>query len=135
MTEMIRFAKPALLKVSDALRKEIGWVIVNLAAMLVPVLFEVWLIAPRSQWDSLNGIDVLVMWVFTVFPLLAVIFIVNIIWLIQVWRRNHGRPRQRAFGTWLLVCCLWLVPLCLNPDAFRVLWLIKRMIDGPTWAH
>jgi len=132
---MMSFAKLGLIAVLDALRREIRWVTVNLIGMLVPILFEVWLMTPRSEIDSLNGIDVLGAWIIKVFPFLVAIFIVNVIWLIQVWRRNRGLSRRRSVGTWLVVCCLWLVPLCLNPVALRMLWLVTGIIDGQAWAH
>jgi uncharacterized membrane protein len=132
---MITFIRESLFTILRALWNEVGWVIVNLVAALVPVHFEAWLETPRSASNSINGIDVLYEWITTVFPFLLVILIVNIIWFIQVWRRNRGLARRRAFGAWVLVGCLWLVPLGLNRVAFTVLQLIIMMIDGQAWHH
>lgn len=118
-----------------ALRNEIGWIVINLLAMAAPILFDVWLKLPRPEWDQINGIDAIYAWITKVFPFLAVMFIVNAIWLTQIWRRNRHLARRRALGAWLLVGCLWLVPLCLNRVFFVLLWLITGMIDGQAWHH
>src|ERR1700730_16880596 len=132
---MLTFMRQSLCTVVDALRKELGWIATNLVTMLAPILFECWLELPRSEWDAPNGIDVIGTWILKVLPFLAAIFIVNIIWLTQIWRRNRELARRRAFGTWLLVCCLWLVPLCLNNLFFGLLAELIRMFDGEAWHH
>jgi hypothetical protein len=95
---MVTFVRQSLFTVVDALRKEKGWIIVNLAGMSAPILFEWWLGLPRSELYALNGIDVLCAWIINVFPFLAIVFIVDVIWLIQIWRRNRQLARRRAFG-------------------------------------
>ena len=132
---MMTFMRQSLSTVVNALRKEIGWIILNLVGMLAPILFEWWLEIPRSGPDTINGIDVIYTWVTEVFPFLVVIFIVNVVWLAQIWRRNRPPARRRAFGTWLLVCGFSLIPLCLNSVAFRMLWLISAIIDGRAFRH
>jgi hypothetical protein len=127
--------RQSLFSVVDALRKEIRWVIANLVGMSVPIVFEVWLTMPRSEWDSIGGIDAIVAWTTKVFPFLTVIFIVNAIWLIQIWRSSDRLERRRALGAWLLVCCLWLVPLSLNPVFFGLFGEVIRMISGEAWHH
>jgi hypothetical protein len=65
-----------------------------------------------------------------ILPFLALIFTTNIIWLVQVLRLNRGLGRRRAFGARLLVCCLWLVPFCINPVTPYCLRIVVEMIDG-----
>ena len=132
---MMTFIRQSLFTVVDALKKEIWWIAANLICMLAPILFEWWLLLPRSEWDALNGIDIIGTWILKVLPFLTVIFIVNIIWLTQIWRRNRELARRQAFGTWLLVFCLWLVPICLNNLFFGLLRELIRMIDGEAWHH
>ena len=122
--------RQSLFTVVDALRKEIGWIIANLVVMSAPILFEWWLELPRSEYYALNGIDVFCTSVMWVLPFLALIFTANIIWLVQVLRLNRGPARRRAFGAWLLACCLWLVPFCINPATPHGLRLVVEMIDG-----
>jgi len=132
---MLSFIRQTIFTIVDALGKEAGWLVANLVGMLAPIFFEMWLTTPRSEWEELNGIDVIYAWITKVFPVLFIFFLVNILWLSQVCRRHRGLARRRAFGVCLLVCCLWLVPLCLNPVFFGLCGEAIRMIDGEAWHH
>ena len=132
---MMTFMRQILFTVVDALKKEIGWIAANLVSMLAPIVFEWWLELPRSEWDALNGIDAWCTWMIWVLPFLASIFIADIIWLVQVLRLNRGLGRRRGFGAWLLVCCLWLVPFCVNPVTPYCLRIVIDMIDGQAFRH
>jgi hypothetical protein len=132
---MMTFMRQSLFTVVDALRKEIGWIIANLVVMSVPIIFECWLELPRSELDALGGIDVWCTWMIWVLPFLALIFAVNIIWLVQVLRLNRGLARRRALVAWFLVCCLWLVPFWINPVTPYCLRIVVDMIDGRAFQH
>jgi hypothetical protein len=132
---MMTFMRQSLFTLVDALKKEIGWIAANLVCMLAPILFEWWLELPRSEWYALNGIDAWCTWMIWVLPFLAFIFTADIIWLVQVLRLNRGLERRRAFGAWLLVCCLWLVPFWINPATPYGLRLVVDMIDGQAFRH
>jgi hypothetical protein len=87
---MKTFMRQSLVTVVDALRKEIRWIAANVVCMLAPIIFECWLESPRSEWDALNGIDVWCTWMIWILPFLALIFIANIIWLVQVLKLTAG---------------------------------------------
>jgi hypothetical protein len=130
------FVKLSLVTISKALRKEIGWVIANLVGMSVGILFDLWwVIVPRSKLASPVEMALVVVWGVIVLTILFVTFIVNTIWLIQLCRRNHRLARRRALGAWLLVCCLWLVPVSFNRLAITLVVLATGMIDGTAWHH
>ena len=127
--------RQSLFTVVDVLKREIWWVTANLLGMVAPILFEVWLLTPRSELDAPAGIDVICAWITSVFPFLLAILIVNAIWLTKIWWPNRQRARRQAFGAWLLICCLWLIPLCLNNLFFGLLGELIWMIDGEAWHH
>ena len=120
-----------LFALADVLRREIWWVIINVAGLSVEAVFQAWLLEPRDQYDAINRVDVMCAWITTVFPALVVIFIVDAIWLAQIQGRDRRIARRRGLAAWLLICCVWLVALSLDPGVWCVLMLCSMGFGLP----
>jgi hypothetical protein len=125
-----------LVTIRDALSKERGWVAANLIGISVGVLFDLWLTMPRETELASPLLTASIgLWVVTAFTTLLVILIVNVIWLIRLCWGNRGLARLRALGAWVLVCCLWLVPVYFNRLAPNLLELARLTVEGRLLRH
>lgn len=115
--------------IPDALRAEIRWVAGNLLCLAADVLFTGWVTTPRDEVNSINGVDVLCVWVTFVLPVLVLAFIVNWIWLALIGKRDCRLARRRGIAAWLLTCSGWLIPLCIDPGFFKI-FVLMLMCGG-----
>jgi hypothetical protein len=132
---LVTFVKVTVLNVLEAVRQEIVWLTFNLIGLLAPILFEGWLIMPRSEWDSSHGIDVTYAWTIYVFPVLVAVFVLNLTWLTVIWLRHHGTKLRTSIGVWLLASSVWLIPLCFSPVFCGLIELMIRLIDDGARHH
>ena len=78
--------------------------------------------------ESLNGIDVICFWLTREFPLLVFFFILNIIWLVRIFRQRHLKGKWLSFSVWLLTCFAWSFSLFAYGIAIAFLRLLFDMV-------
>ena len=81
---------------------------VNLTGLVVYLVIEHWILAPRPEGYELNGIDVINLWITRLLPVLVVAALVNGTWLFQLLHRNppNRATLLRAWAATGLAWCL-----------------------------
>jgi hypothetical protein len=108
------------------------WLAANALGIAIYLAFESWILAPRSVEDALNGIDEIDYWIEFDLPVLAVFLVLNIIWLIRIWRRSQASTKW-PFRIWLLTCLAWGIGLIYHGFVIKILLIVVAMIDGQAW--
>ena len=97
-----------------------GWLLVNALGIAIYLSLESWILAPRPEAEALNGIDQIYFWLTRNLPLLIVFIVLNVIWLIRIWRRTDP-SNMWPFRSWLLVCLAWAIALVYHGLAVKIL--------------
>jgi hypothetical protein len=100
------------INIKPALKDSRFWLLANAVGICAYLLIELWIMAPRSEAESLNFINIIYYWTISEFPLLVVFLILNVIWLIFIVRSRLSNGSRRSLLTvWFLVCLVWGVAL------------------------
>jgi hypothetical protein len=110
-----------------------GWLLANAGGVIFYLMLEFWLLAPRSEADELNGIDVISFWLATNFPLLVSFIIADGVWLRRIIKGGQAGRQWRALSLWLLVCFIWMAVILCNGITLKLLGIAVDMIDGRAW--
>lgn len=93
---------------------------INILGILVYLLLEAWILAPRLEAEALNGIDDLFFWLTKEGPLLVGFLIINAIWLTAIIKINCSGRNWQTFFVWLSICLMWFGALFIRGSALIV---------------
>ena len=95
------------------------WVLINALGVTAYLLLEAWILAPRSEGETLNGIDQIYFWITRMLPVLVVVGVIDVIWAVCI-ARSKSPLRKWQFRWWLIACFAWALALCYNGLAVKV---------------
>jgi hypothetical protein len=91
------------------LKTWLGWLLANVIGVFIYLHAESWILAPRSERNSINIFDIISYYVTLESPLLFAFTVYNLIWLIFVvkhWRSNRD---WQTLAFWFFVLFVWVV--------------------------
>ncbi len=109
------------------------WLLANILGVCVYLLLESWILAPRSEAESLNGIDVGYFWLTRECPILVVFLLLNLTWLSLIIKRGRSSKNWHPLVIWVLVCLMWGAAFLTYGVGIGILKIIVDMIDGRAW--
>ncbi len=112
---------------ASRLRAVWSWLLINATGMVIYVAIGAWIKAPRPEGYQLNGIDEIYLWVTRMLPVLAVVAVLDAIWLL-ILLKSQERPTQLRF--WLSTCLVWCAVLFYNGLAIKVGKIVIAVITG-----
>jgi hypothetical protein len=120
--------------VKTALTASMLWLLANVVGICLYLIFQFWLLAPRSEGEALNGIDEKFYWICAGLPILIFFLILNSIWLRLIVMHGRSGGSWLALSVWLLMCAGWLVDVFgFNDIGLVMLNIFADMVDGRAW--
>jgi hypothetical protein len=108
-------------------KEPLFWLLSNGIGMCSYFLIRAWLLAPRADPQSLNGIDILFYWLTMELPIILIVLVINLWWLTRIIRCRMSQGMRRSIVFWIAVSSAWAAILGLDKLAIRMLELILSM--------
>lgn len=89
------------------IRENWSWIIINVMGMLIFLLTESWLDAPRPPEQAFNSFDILHLWVTRELPILVLFAILNFVWLMRLLITDNHKDQNAVYVFWSLICLMW----------------------------
>lgn len=105
------------------------WLLANVLGICAYLLIEFWILAPRSEAESLNTTDVIHLWLITECPLLVAFLILNLVWMGVTIKRWFSNKSWQPLVAWSVVCLAWGVTLFAYGIAIGMLKVLIMMAD------
>ncbi len=83
------------------------WVLLNILAMIAYLYFASAIWAPKGEKGLLGGPGDPILWVFTAFPFMVAGTLLNLVWLILIFRRRRSEKNWYPIIAWLVVIAAW----------------------------
>lgn len=105
------------------------WLLLNGIGFFFYSMAKLWILAPRGEMDSLNGISEIYYWIIMIFPILLFVAVVNIFYLYSIGRRTeiyvkHGRIIVA------LLAFFWIFVLLCDGLAIKIIKIIVSIFSG-----